>query len=287
MSLERALARLLGEPVDLEGGVSGGCINATVRGRTASGRPIFVKSHASPPPGMFRAEAAGLSALRAVPDGPRAPEVLAVSDGALVLEWIERDRPSRGYWERFGRALAALHRNGTRATYGNEVDNYIGSTPQPNPETDDWIPFFRDHRLGYQRRLLRKRGRCPAALDRALDALMERLDELLTLPAERPALLHGDLWGGNAMCGPGGEPVVIDPACYYGVREADLAMTELFGGFDGRMLAAYDEAFPLAPGYPERRDLYNLYHVLNHANLFGGGYAGQALDLCRRYVGAV
>ncbi len=286
MTTARTLQNLLGEPVTLEGSVSGGCINAAVRGRTASGRAIFVKSNDAAPPGMFEAEAAGLRALAAASGGPRIPEVLAVSEpeSLLVLEWLERGRPGPGYWERFGRELAALHRT-THSHYGfASGDNTIGSAPQPNPLMTDWLTFFRDHRLDFQRRLLRRKGRCPAALDRALDQVLEQLDRWLDLPDEHPALLHGDLWSGNAMCGAKGEPIIFDPAAYFGCREADLAMTELFGGFDRHLLSAYEEAFPLAPGYPERRDLYNLYHVLNHANLFGGSYASQALSIAKRYT---
>ena len=286
MTLAETLEQICGEPVRLTGRVDGGDINDAAGAVTDSGRRLFVKTNAAPPPGMFAAEAAGLAAMGAAPGGPRIPGVLGTSDDGrvLVLEWIERGRPGRGYWERLGRELAAMHAV-TRDSYGFDGDNYIGSTEQPNPDESSWVVFFRDHRLGFQQDLLRRRGRCPRGLDRALDRVRDRLDSLIPQePSERPALLHGDLWGGNAMAGPDGEPVIFDPATYFGHPEADLAMTQLFGGFDHRMLGAYHEHSPLQPGFGERIPLYNLYHVLNHANLFGGGYASQAEAMAKRYA---
>lgn len=280
MNLEAVLRRLLGEAVSVGREVGGGCISRAVRGRCASGREVFVKINQPAPARMFSAEAAGLRALAA--GGCRVPEVLGVSDsdGVLVLEWIEEGRANRGYWEALGRGLAAQHRI-EREQFGFDMDNYLGSTPQPNtPRQSSWVEFFRDQRLGFQQRLLREKGRCPRALDEGLDRLKGRLERWL--PAARPALLHGDLWGGNAMASASGEAVIYDPAVYFGCREADLAMTQLFGGFDQGFYSAYDEAFPIEPGYEERRDVYNLYHVLNHANLFGGGYVSQAADIVRR-----
>ncbi len=268
----------------MRGSVGGGCINSAARGVAGDGRPFFVKTNQAAPPGMFSAEAAGLRALSAADGGCRVPAVLGVSDelGVLVLEWIESGSGGLGYAEALGRGLAAQHRV-TREVCGFDAgDNYIGSTRQPNSDEVDWVVFFRDQRLGFQQELLRERGRMSRGLDRALDRVRERMRELLELP-ERPALLHGDLWGGNAMPGPSGEPVIYDPAAYFGCREADLAMTQLFGGFGPRFFGAYAEAFPLLDGYAERRDVYNLYHILNHANLFGGGYAAQAEAMARRF----
>lgn len=287
--LERIISEALGEPIAIVSRVSGGDINQAARAATRGGGSIFVKWNPRQPRGMFAEEARGLRALREA-DGCRVPEVLAVGDGAaggpafLALEWIESGSPAQAHAEALGRGLARQHR-ATAARFGFHADNFIGSTPQPNAWEEDLVTFFRDRRLGFQHELLRTRGRSSPALDRRLDALRARLHEWLTLPSERPALLHGDLWGGNVMTGPVGEPVLIDPAAHYGCREADLAMTELFGGFPRGFLQAYEEAAPLEPGYEERRDLYNLYHVLNHANLFGGGYAGSAERMCRRYVG--
>jgi len=282
VTLADDVGAVLGEGVRLLGSVGGGCINTAARGVTASGTPFFVKTNDRAPAGMFVAEAAGLAALRDA-GGCRVPAVLGVREDLLVLEWIDSGSAGAGYSEALGRGLATQHRV-TRALCGFDSDNYIGSTPQPNPDERDWVVFFRDHRLGFQHDLLRERGRSSRALDAALDGLRRRLDDLLRLPSERPALLHGDLWGGNAMPGPNGEPVIYDPATYFGCREADLAMTQLFGGFGQRFFAAYEEAFPLAPGYDERRDIYNVYHILNHANLFGGGYSAQATAMAQRYL---
>ena len=284
MNLSEIVQSLADEPVTLHGGVSGGSINDAVRGTTASGRPLFIKSNRRSIAGMFAAEAAGLAALRAAPGGCRIPEVIGVHESALVLEWIEAGPETAQSQAELGRGLAAQHRV-TRPECGFDAgDNFIGSTAQFNPNEADWITFFRDHRLGFQKRLLQDNGRGSDALLLALDRLSERLDDLLRVDDEAHALLHGDLWGGNKMTDSAGAPVLIDPAVYFGCREADVAMTQLFGGFSPRFYSAYNEAFPPAPGYSERRDIYNLYHVLNHANLFGGGYAAQALSIAQRYV---
>jgi fructosamine-3-kinase len=181
-----------------------------------------------------------------------------------------------------GRGLAALHANHAER-FGWHRDNTIGSTPQPNAWSDSWLEFWRDRRLAQQLELAHRNGH---ALARG-DALLAGLHQLLDGHEPRPSLLHGDLWGGNAGFTDGGEPVVYDPACYCGDREADLAMTELFGGFRPAFHAAYREAAPLAPGYPLRRDLYNLYHVLNHLNLFGGGYLRQAGSMIDRLLSEI
>jgi protein-ribulosamine 3-kinase len=274
------IERLLGEPVERVERVSGGDIAQSRRVVTTSGRVLFVKLGEGLPAGMLHAEAAGLSALSA--GGCRVPEVVAVDDSGLALEWIERGEATRSYWEALGRGLAAQHRI-TRATAGFDAgDNFIGHTPQPNPDEPDPSVFFRDHRIGHMQRLLRESGRLDAADDAAIDRLRDQIGHALALPDEPPALLHGDLWGGNTMPGPRGEPVLYDPAAHFGCREADLAMTQLFGGFAPAFYAAYEEAAVLCPGYAERVPLYNLYHLLNHAVLFGGGYLAQSMSIVRR-----
>jgi fructosamine-3-kinase len=183
-----------------------------------------------------------------------------------------RGRGSEGAAEA-GRELAAMHRV-TRPLFGWDRDNTIGSTRQPNGPEEDWQVFWGRNRLGFQLDLAARNGyggRLRSEGERLLDALPALLEH-----APVPSLLHGDLWGGNMGFDREGHPVVFDPAVYYGDREADLAMTELFGGFGGDFYAAYREAWPLGPGYRTRKVLYNLYHVLNHLNLFGGGYLGQA-----------
>ena len=267
---ERALGR--GVRVDSAQAVSGGCIHSCFR-LSAGAMRIFVKLNAARYADAFAAEADGLEALRAA--RMRAPEPLAhgTSDGRafLALEWLELK--DRGDFAALGRALAELHRSAGKR-FGWHRDNYIGSTPQANAESADWIEFWRARRLAPQLALAEAQGH-GAALRPHLQRLMDGLPGLFRDHAPQASRLHGDLWRGNAGFLAGGGPVVFDPAVYRGDREADLAMTELFGGFPPEFYAAYREAWPFDPGYAARKHLYNLYHLLNHLNLFGGGYLGQ------------
>lgn len=286
-TVEDALRRIAGEAADVasQRAVAGGCIAGGRRVTLADGRSFFVKQGASLPPSMFAAEARGLEAL-ASERGPRVPRVEAYwagdDGGYIVLEWIEQGGRGPGFAEAFGRALAALHGERRVERFGFDGDNYIGSTPQPNGWMESWHDFFRERRIGFQTRLARDRGLLDAADARAIEAILGRLESLLSAP-EHPSVLHGDLWGGNYLVDARGEAVLIDPATYYGHREADLAMTELFGGFPPGFYRAYDEAWPLDPGYRDRVDLYNLYHLLNHANIFGGGYVSSVRSIVARY----
>ncbi|MFL5539547.1 MAG: fructosamine kinase family protein [Longimicrobiaceae bacterium] len=268
--------------------VAGGCISETFRVETGDG-PVFLKHHPEAPAGMFAAEADGLRALwEAAGDALCIPAVLALDgagDGAswIALEWLEPGTRGPGFGERLGRGLAALHRNGVGG-WGWERMNFIGALPQPNEPAAAWAEFWRDRRLAPQLAMARAAGR-DAGPGREWDRLLDWLPELLA-PAEEdgPSLLHGDLWSGNVLSAVG-EPALIDPAVYRGHREADLAMAELFGGFDARFHAAYREAWPLLPGYAEvRRPIYQLYYLLVHVNLFGGGYGAQAAAVLRRAV---
>ena len=264
--------------------VTGGSINECYRWVSAAGA-MFVKVAAAEALAMFEAEAAGLAELersRAL----RVPRLLAcgAASGAafLALEWIEAGESGQACEARLGEGLAALHAV-TEARFGWGRDNTIGRTPQANAWSGDWTEFFRERRLRPQLELARRRG-----LARALSAPGERLlgcvDRLLAGHRPAASLLHGDLWGGNWLASSGGEPVLFDPAVYYGDRETDLAMTRLFGGFSEAFYRAYEAAAPLPPGWPERCELYNLYHVLNHANLFGGAYARQAQSIIERLL---
>lgn len=274
-ALRRAVETRLG-PVRGASPVAGGCINHGMRVELADG-PVFVKYNADAPPALFAAEARGLDALRAAADGIVVPRALAWAEaeqGApawLALEWLEPSARAADFAERLGRGLAALHRAGPAEGWGWMEDNFIGPLPQANAPAASWAEFWRTRRLEPQLDLARRAGRMPGrAAD--WDRLMELLPELLAPgEAEGPSLLHGDLWGGNVLAAPGG-PAIIDPAVYRGHREADLAMTELFGGFGERFHAAYREAWPLQPGYPARRAVYQLWYLLVHVNLFGGGY---------------
>ncbi|MBN1963115.1 MAG: fructosamine kinase family protein [Anaerolineae bacterium] len=284
--VEQALVEALGVPVAEAYPVHGGDINRAACVTLVDGERVFLKWNQTKPPDFFLAEAAGLREL-AAPGVIRVPEVLAVGQGPLflALEWIEEARGGYDrdqFAERFGHELAALHRV-TAPLHGLDRDNYIGSTPQPNAQTASWTVFYREQRIGAQMDVARRLGRLPANRENILTRLQARLDDLFDDAAMRPALLHGDLWGGNYMVAAGGVPVLIDPAVYYGHRETDLAMTELFGGFPARFYAAYREAYPVE-GYDSRRALYQLYHVLNHMNLFGGGYGSRADALAGRFL---
>jgi len=234
----------------------------------------FVKVSDAERAAMFEAEADGLRELGAA-NALRVPVPVAcgVADGYafLALEWLDFGRGGRD--AALGRALAALHRT-IAPRFGWHRANTIGSMPQDNAGSDDWAAFFRDRRIAPQLALAARNGH--RALQRDGERLLAAIPALLAGHAPAPSLLHGDLWSGNAARLASGEPVIFDPAVYYGDREADLAMTELFGGFGADFHAAYRDAWPLPPGYERRRALYNLYHVLNHLNLFGGGYLAQA-----------
>jgi fructosamine-3-kinase len=253
--------------------LGGSALNATWR-LEAPDAAWFVKVNRADRLPMLEAEAAGLAELDAC-GAMRVPRVLASGrEGAhafLVLEWL--DIRGGGRDAALGHALAALHRH-TAPRFGWHRDNTIGTTPQQNDWCDDWCTFFGERRLAPQAARVAAGGHPELAA--AVRRLIAALPALLAGHAPSPSLLHGDLWSGNAGALPTGAPVVFDPAVYYGDREADLAMTELFGGFSADFHAAYRAAWPLDDGYPRRRRVYNLYHVLNHANLFGGGYVAQA-----------
>jgi fructosamine-3-kinase len=222
---------------------------------------------------MFEAEALGLAALEKI-EAVRVPRVFAVGtvgDAAyLALEWIEFAAKSAEAEAELGRGLALQHRS-TSTTFGWSRDNTIGSTPQLNRPCTDWPAFLRERRLRYQLDLAGRNGLPSSILGRGL-SLLEQLDEFLGDHRPTPSLLHGDLWGGNWAATRAGVPFIFDPAVYYGDREADIAMTRLFGGFGDAFYAAYEAEWPLPASSERRVDLYNLYHLLNHFNLFGAGY---------------
>jgi fructosamine-3-kinase len=283
-SIRTAVSEALGEdPGALSfRAVGGGCIN-TASTFDVDGRTLFAKWNDHPLPRQFEAEAAGLRALADADSGLVIPAPVAFSDepgrAFLVIEYLERGARKPGFDDDLGRGLAALHRATSDRGFGFPLDGYCGATPQPNPWTQSWTEFYADHRLGHQLRLARERGMSRddgAIVERAIERARELLDD-----DEAPALIHGDLWSGNLHVAPDGTPSLIDPAAYYAHREAELGMMLLFGGFSARVYDAYDEAWPLRAGWRDRTDLYSLYHVLNHYNLFGGSYGGQAVSLAR------
>jgi len=287
--------------------VHGGSINECYRWETDSGA-IFVKVAPVRNIEMFAAEAAGLEALRRA-NAVRVPRVLgvgcsgaaAVTVGAgthngtdarerpssavrawLALEWIQTGPATHTTDTTLGEQLAKQHR-ATQTSFGWSRDNTIGSTPQLNAESPDWITFYRDLRLQYQLDLAAKNGFNGRLQDRGA-TLLDCLPHFFRTRKPTPSLLHGDLWGGNRLTDNNGQPVIFDPAVYYGDREADIAMTHLFGGYGKDFYAAYEAAWPRDPGHEVRADLYNLYHVLNHLNLFGGGYLRQATGMIDRLL---
>jgi fructosamine-3-kinase len=280
-----------GAPVKLVG-IGGGCIADARVATFEDGTRVFVKCAAGAPE-MFRREAEGLRALAAA-KAIRVPQVLAVDEQALVLEMIRQAPKKRGFAEAFGQNFAMLHRHRGKAC-GFPHDNFIGSTRQLNQPLDGpwdqaaddgstWPEFFMERRLRFQVRLAASGGH-GNELEHLLDRAEARIIELLSAAIEVPAILHGDLWSGNFIVDDRGEACLIDPAVYYGHREADLAMTRLFGGFEPAFYNAYAEAWPLAPGHEDRLPIYQLYHILNHLNLFGGGYFGQSKRILQHYAG--
>ncbi len=256
--------------------VGGGCIN---QGYCVSSntRTYFVKLNQASQVQMFEAEALGLKQMRET-QAIRVPKPIcwgiAADSSYIVLEWLELGGSNNSQtWEEMGRQLAAMHRWNppTAKGYGWEQNNTIGSTPQLNNWTSDWAEFFAESRIGYQFQLAQRRGGHFPQQEQLIAAIPKLLNH-----QPQPSLVHGDLWGGNAAVTTSGEPVILDPATYIGDREVDLAMTELFGGFPAAFYRGYNEAWSLDDGYKQRKTLYNLYHILNHFNLFGGGYASQA-----------
>jgi len=266
-----------------EASLGGGCIHRALRVQGTDGRSFFIKRNQRSCVGMFQTEAEALRKL-AESGTLRVPEPVAVletpSEAVLVLEFLPLGSRS-GDWAAFGALLAALHRR-TAESFGWPTDNWIGAAPQPNGWEADWLTFYREKRLMPQVLRARANGlKLPQA-----EQLAGTLPAFFTHYQPVPSLLHGDLWTGNAAFTRDGEPVVFDPAAYYGDREADLAMTELFGGFPRDFYEGYDEAWPLDSGYRVRRELYNLYHVLNHFNLFGGGYGTRAESMIKDLLAA-
>ena len=281
--------------------VSGGCINQGYS-ISSSSRAYFAKINQASQIAMFEAEALGLQQMRAT-QTIRVPEPICWgtkgNSAYIVLEWL--DLGSRGgerAWEEMGRKLAAMHKytppnppllrggeepNSTllRVVFGWDINNTIGSTVQINHWTANWAEFWAEYRIGYQLKLAKRRGgHFPQG-----ERLLEMIPELLAGYEPQPSLVHGDLWGGNAGVTSAGEPVIFDPATYFGDREVDIAMTELFGGFPALFYRGYNQVWSLDGGYDRRKSLYNLYHILNHFNLFGGSYESQANQMIKRVLG--
>lgn len=284
-----SISDALGETFRIErhSSIGGGCINSAFR-VDGKGRRFFVKLNDVDRLDMFVAEAEGLAEL-AKAHAIKVPEPVCygASSGQafLVLENLQFGGGGGDVMPRLGRQLAALHRY-TAEQFGWHRDNTIGSTHQPNGLGNDWPSFWRKQRLGFQLQLAERQGASGRMLRKG-EELMGHVADFFTDYQAEASLLHGDLWSGNYSILASGEPVIFDPAVYYGDREADIAMTELFGGFGGEFYAAYNEAWPLDSGYRQRKTFYNLYHILNHYNMFGGGYGSQADSMIDRLLSEV
>jgi protein-ribulosamine 3-kinase len=262
----------------------GGCINNGGKLTTSHGTYFLKWNDAVKFPDMFQTEAKGLKLL-AESKSMYIPKVIDAGEAGsfqfLILEFVAASNRTQHYWRDFGVQLAMLHQH-TSTSFGLDYNNYIGSLPQQNTLHTSWIDFFIHNRLDAQLRLAERSSLVDKSLRRNFETLYAKLPDLLVM--EKPALLHGDLWSGNVMVNQHGAPSLIDPAVYFGHREMDIAMTQLFGGFNPEFLQVYHESFPLAPGVEERLQLYNLYPLLVHVNLFGGDYLAQVNSILRRFI---
>lgn len=286
---ESILFSALGHPVQVieMQFVSGGNINTSAQVFSSEG-VFFIKWNQlegsdGEQPDMFASEARGLDLLRQT-DALHIPQVIGygrlLDKAYLILEYIDPGTPGKQYWETLGQSLAVLHSH-TQPSFGLNFENYIGSLPQTNTPTASGYDFFFEHRLLPQAGLALYKGLLSRPTYDALLRLREQLPNLL--PNERPALLHGDLWSGNVLVNEEGQPALVDPAVYYGFREAELAFTKLFAGFDDRFYEAYHETFPLQNGFNERVAIYNLYPLLVHVNLFGSGYVSGVERILKQF----
>jgi fructosamine-3-kinase len=286
--LKSRIEEILSEPVKSTTAVSGGCIADSRKLVMNSGRVFFLKQVRDGSSGTFESEVSGLEELRKA-GAVLVPEVVAQGPDYLLLEWIEEGKESAdSCMEELGFQFAKLHYF-SGEIFGFPEDNYLGDSPQSNSPSKNgsinWPTFYVENRLQFQAALAVKNGYMTPEPQNLLELLYNKIPELLSGTEDKPSLLHGDLWSGNYLIDKNGRSWLIDPAVYYGHREADLAMTSLFGGFSKTFYSAYESAFPLAPGYAEREPLYQLYHLLNHLNLFGTGYYRQVISILKRFAG--
>ncbi len=286
-ALHDSIAARLGTNIQNVQVCSGGDINEAAQIVTSDGS-LFVKWHPRSPQHMFSTEAKGLSLLRKS-NTVRVPEVIMVEEARddcpayILLEWLESGTPQAHTSHQLGEQLAALHQQ-SASEHGLDHDNFIGRLPQYNHQHATWAAFYAEQRIRPQMKIAQQVGQLPTHREKLLNTLLQRLDTLLPQPNPPASLLHGDLWGGNFMTLTGGQPAVIDPAVYYGHREIEMAFTELFGGFSPAFYDAYNSVYPLDKEYQRRKSLYQLYPLMVHMNLFGGGYGRSVDSILRQYV---
>lgn len=284
--IKTKIESLISDKIISSSSLGGGCINDSQMLTTKTGKKYFLKSNSYLTADTFYKEANGLNEI-ASSKTIKVPLVISFDDDFILLEYISSGNRTRIFFEDFGRKFADMHKHYSKH-FGFYENNYIGSTPQLNivndEEKSNWQRFYFNKRLLYQIILAEKNGYLTKELNKAFVSLENKMDLIFDGYKAQPSLLHGDLWSGNYMIDQNGEACLIDPAVYYGDREADLAMTKLFGGFGYDFYQSYNEAYPLEPGYEFRENIYKLYHVLNHLNLFGTGYYQQAINLIRFYL---
>ncbi|MCF8246645.1 MAG: fructosamine kinase family protein [Saprospiraceae bacterium] len=284
VSIQQKCEEIIGAEILGVQTVSGGDINQAMKLETREGL-FFLKINTDPFSGaMFEAEAEGL-ALLAATKCIQTPEVqgfgMTVEGGFLLLEHFNISYRPTGFWEKFGAALAELHRN-SAINFGLGNDNFIGSLPQSNCLHDTWSDFFKNERLQPQLEIAKQKNKLQPTDIQGFEKFCKRLPDIC--PVEPPALIHGDLWSGNFLCSADGQPVLVDPSVSYSHREMDLAMTRLFGGFDQPFYRSYEEAWPLASGFEQRLPIYQLYYLLVHVNLFGGSYVGSVRSILKQFI---
>ncbi|MBZ0183143.1 MAG: fructosamine kinase family protein [Melioribacteraceae bacterium] len=277
------LEEILNEKVTSNSFVGGGSIADSQKIRTSSGKEYFVKSYSQSKSNILKNEVNGLIEIQKS-KSIKTPQIIYYDDNILILEFIKSGRKNKNFSELFGIQLTEMHRLKSDK-FGFYENNYIGSNHQINlPLYSNWTDFYWENRLLYQFKLAEKHGYVNSDFRKLFNQFESVYRNIIEGTEEEPSLIHGDLWGGNYLVDESGNPVLIDPAVYYGHREAELGMTILFGGFDSDFYSSYNEAYPLFDGWKERLDIYKLYHVMNHLNLFGTGYLNQTLSIIKSYL---
>ncbi|MDZ7683445.1 MAG: fructosamine kinase family protein [Fodinibius sp.] len=284
-SVQQHIQQSVRQKIQSTQSVSGGSINRAAKVTLSDDTSYFLKWNTTAEPHMFKVEEKGLQLLRSADTSLRIPEVLVSGQtddgtGFLLQEFISEGNSKPNSAQHFGQALAALHRH-QEERYGLDHDNVIGRLPQSNSWHDNWTDFFIEQRMKPQLKMATDAGKLGSTAVAHFESMYKQLPDIF--PEEPPSLLHGDLWGGNYFFDEDGRPTIFDPAVYYGHREIELAFTHLFGGFPSHFYSAYEEAYPLSSGFSQRKDVYNLYPLLVHTNLFGGSYARQVNSIVKQF----